>query len=147
MEITLSTPALLFPAVSLLLLAYTNRFVTLANLIRTLHAKYQENPNSVLMGQIQSLRYRVNLIKLMQAAGVSSILVCVLCMFMLFAGLVLPGKVLFGISLLLMALSLTLSLREIWVSVEALNIHLGDLEVRESGRKANASLTGAARAE
>jgi len=128
-----------------LLLAYTNRFVTLANLIRNLHAKYQENPNSVLMGQIQNLRYRVNLIKYMQASGVSSILVCVLCMFMLFAGFVALGKVLFVTSLLLMAFSLTLSLREIWISVEALNIHLGDLEVRESGRQASASLAGASR--
>ena len=135
MEITLSTPALLFPAVSLLLLAYTNRFVTLANLIRNLHAKFKEDPNSILMGQIKSLRHRVNLIKYMQAGGVCSILVCVLCMLMLFAGFVALGKVLFAVSLLMMAFSLALSLREIWISVQALNIHLSDVEDQEAGRR------------
>ena len=133
MDIALSTPALLFPAVSLLLLAYTNRFITLANLIRNLHGKYKEDPNSILMGQIKNLRHRLNLIKYMQAVGVSSILVCVLCMFTLFAGFVVIGKALFGASLLLMAGSLGLSLREIWISVQALNIHLSDLEDQGAG--------------
>ena len=134
MEITLSTPALLFPAVSLLLLAYTNRFVALANLIRNLHDKHKKDPNSILIGQIRNLRYRLNVIKYMQALGVTSILVCVLCMFMLFAGFVGSGKLLFALSLLLMAVSLGLSLMEIWISVHALNIHLSDLEDQEAGR-------------
>ena len=135
-QITLSTPALLFPAVSLLLLAYTNRFVTLANLIRNLHAKYKSDPNSILFSQIRNLRYRVNLIKYMQASGVSSILVCVLCMFTLFAGFSTVAQVLFGVSLLMMVFSLTLSLVEIWISVRALNIHLSDLEGQEAERRA-----------
>lgn len=128
MEITLSTPALLFPAVSLLLLAYTNRFVTLATLIRSLHAKYKTEPNLIIMGQIQTLRHRVNLIKYMQASGITSMLFCVLCMFMLFAGLIMLGKIVFAVSLLLMLVSLGLSLAEIWISVKALNLHLSDLE-------------------
>lgn len=136
MEITLSTPALLFPAVSLLLLAYTNRFVTLATLIRSLHAKYKTEPNSIIMGQIRNLRYRVNLIKHMQASGITSMFFCVLCMFMLFAGLILLGKIAFAISLLLMLVSLGLSLTEIWISVRALNLHLSDLENSETERSA-----------
>ncbi|MEI6349617.1 MAG: DUF2721 domain-containing protein [Verrucomicrobiota bacterium] len=135
MEITLSTPALLFPAVSLLLLAYTNRFVTLATLIRTLHGKYKTDPNAILMGQIRSLRFRVELIKHMQAAGITSLFFCVLCMFTLFAGFIVIGKVIFGISLLLMLVSLGLSLLEIWISVQALNLHLSDLEVQETQRR------------
>lgn len=134
-EINLGTPALLFPAVSLLLLAYTNRFVTLATLIRNLHDKYKADPNAILKGQIENLRYRVELIKHMQAAGITSMFFCVLCMFTLFAGWALLGKLIFACSLLLMLASLGLSLAEIWVSVRALNLHLGDLKDLESNRR------------
>ena len=135
LEITLSTPALLFPAVSLLLLAYTNRFVTLASLIRGLHDKYKADPNAILKGQIQNLHYRVELIKHMQAAGISSLFFCVLCMFLLFAGWVEAGKWIFAFSLLLMLASLGLSLVEIWISVRALNLHLSSLKDQESNQK------------
>lgn len=128
MEIELTTPALLFPAISLLLLAYTNRFLTLAALIRDLHARYKNEPDEITYKQLGNLRYRVALIKDMQAFGVASLLFCVLCMFVLFAGWEFLGKVIFGISLILMMFSLALSLREIQVSVDALNLRLSDLE-------------------
>jgi len=86
MEITLTTPALLFPAISLLLLAFTNRFLALANLIRQLHANYKTAPDELLFGQIANLRHRINLIRDMQAYGVSSLLLCVVSMFALFLG-------------------------------------------------------------
>ena len=128
MEITLTTPALLFPAISLLLVAYTNRFNTLGGRIRTLHAQYKDNPDDILVGQIESLRKRVILIRNMQAFGVASLFSCVLCLFVLFAGKVLAGKVIFGISLILMMISLGLSFREILISVQALNLELGDMQ-------------------
>ena len=128
LEITLGTPALLFPAVSLLLLAYTNRFVTLATLIRSLHDKCKTDPNAILIGQLKNLHYRVELIKHMQAAGITSLFFCVLCMFTLFAGWVTAGKLIFAMSLLLMLASLGLSLAEIWISVRALNLHISDVE-------------------
>ncbi len=130
-EITLTTPALLFPAISLLLLAYTNRFLTLAGLIRRLHADYRDQPSGEVLGQIKNLRARVGLIKNMQELGISSLLLCVLCMFLLFAGEVTAGKWVFGISLLLLLASLALSVREIHISVNALNIQLSDLETLE----------------
>ncbi len=111
MDLNLTTPALLFPAISLLLLAYTNRFLTLANLIRDLHARYTANPDQILLWQLRSLRYRVLLIK-----------------HMLFVDWQLAGKVIFGVALLLMVVSLALSLREIQVSVDALNLRLSDIE-------------------
>ena len=128
MDIDVTTPALLFPAISLLLLAYTNRFLTLAQLIRELHARYKIEPDEVIYKQIGNLRYRVMLIKQMQAFGVASLLFCVVCMFFLFAGWMLAGKIIFGISLVLMMISLLLSLREVQVSVGALNLTLSDLE-------------------
>lgn len=125
---TLATPALLFPAISLLLLAYTNRFLALAALVRDLQSKYRSHPNAVLRGQIENLRERVGLIRNMQAAGAGSMLLCVLCMLLLFASQMLLAKLLFGVSLLLMMLSLALSMREIQISVRALNLALSDLE-------------------
>jgi hypothetical protein len=128
MDIDVTTPALLFPAISLLLLAYTNRFLTLAQLIRELHARYKIEPDEIIYQQIGNLRYRVMLIQQMQTYGVASLLFCVVCMFSLFAGWMLAGKIIFGISLILMMISLLLSLREVQVSVGALNLTLSDLE-------------------
>lgn len=134
MEITLSTPALLFPAISLLMLAYTNRFLALSNRIRDLHARYKATPDMILIGQIRNLRRRVELIKNMQGSGVLSLLCCVVCMFLLFGGYVTAGKILFAGSLVLMVVSLLLSLVEIWISVGALNLQLSSLEEGKSER-------------
>src|SRR5512137_3028665 len=101
MDINLTTPALLFPAISLLLLAFTNRFLTLANLIRDLHARYKVDQNEVFVGQIANLKYRIRLIRDMQAFGVTSLLFCTVSMFALFAGWLDIGKWIFGFSLIL----------------------------------------------
>ena len=76
MDFSLGTPALLFPTVSLLMLAYTNRFLTLATIIRGLHDRYKNDQNDNLLGQIANLRYRVYLIRNMQIFGVLSLLFC-----------------------------------------------------------------------
>lgn len=135
MEFSLTTPALLFPTVSLLLLAYTNRFLTLATIIRNLRDRYasdgQENEN--LLGQIANLRHRVYLIRNMQIAGVTSLLFCVVSMFALFAGWETGGKWTFSIALVLMIISLGISLRELWISVGALDLLLMELENRNPG--------------
>ena len=128
MDITLTTPALLFPAISLLLVAYTNRFNTIGGRIRSLHALYKENPDRIIAGQIETLRKRVILIRNMQAFGVASLFCCVLCLFVLFAGKIIAGKVIFGTSLILMMISLLISFREILISVNALNIELDGIE-------------------
>ncbi len=128
MDLGLTTPALLFPAISLLLLAYTNRFLTLANLIRELHKSYKANPDQIILAQISNLRYRVVLIRNMQVYGIASFFLCVLCMFVLFAGQELLGKLIFGVSLIALMASLGISFREIQVSVDALNYRLSDLE-------------------
>ena len=128
MDINLTTPALLFPAISLLMLAYTNRFLSLASLIRDLHARYQRDREPVILPQIANLRYRIVLIRDMQAVGAASLLLCTLCMFLLFAGLIDAGQIIFGLALILMMISLAMSIREIQVSVGALEVRLQDLE-------------------
>ncbi len=127
-DLTLTTPALLFPAISLLLLAYTNRFLALAALMRDLYARHQSQPNPKTRDQLRNLRYRITIIRNMQVCGVASFFFCVLCMFVLFAGHVTIGQWIFGASLILLLLSLGLSLREIQVSIDALNLQIQDLD-------------------
>ena len=128
MQIDLSTPALLFSTISLLLLAYTNRFLGLASIIRKLHADHSEKPNESYVEEIKNLRRRVYLIRDMQTLGVCSLLACTVCMGALFMGWLAVGKMIFGASLVLMAGSLALSLIEIRMSVGALDVHLKDME-------------------
>lgn len=125
---TLTTPALLFPAISLLLLAYTNRFLTLAQLIRKLADEERSTHHEVTARQILMLRKRITLTKRMQMAGVLSFLLCTLSMFALFLSLELLGMVLFGTSLISLSISLVYSLWEVMISTNALNVQLQDIE-------------------
>ncbi|GAA4375297.1 DUF2721 domain-containing protein [Hymenobacter koreensis] len=128
MEISLTTPALLFPALSLLLLAYTNRFMALANRVRALKSQYAESHRAQHLLQIRNLRRRLVIVRNMQAVGIGSMFGCVLCMFLLYAGFADAAKVLFGASLLALLVSLGMSLWEIQISVDALNIELDDMQ-------------------
>lgn len=123
MHVSLTTPALLFPAISLLLLAYTNRFFALAALIRTL----SNGDKPVHKDQIKNLSQRIRIIRRMQEAGVSSFAMCVLCMIFIYIGFNKTGSVIFGASLLLLLYSLILSVIEIRISVDALNIHIKEM--------------------
>lgn len=129
MEINLNTPALLFPAISLLLLAYTNRFLAIANVVRKLHddfvvGKDKENARR----QISNLRHRLRYIRLMQGAGVFSFLLCVACMYSIYNGWMVAAKYVFAASLLSLLFSLICSLIEIFQSLDALEVLLHDVE-------------------
>lgn len=128
-QLTLTTPALLFSAISLLLLAYTNRFLAYASLVRTLHARFKENPGSLIIGQIQNLKKRLVLTRTMQLLGIGSLLLCVLCMFLVYVEMQLAAEIIFGIALLMLIFSLAISIREIQISVRALDLHLSDMEL------------------
>jgi len=127
-ELSLTTPALLFPAVSLLLLAYTNRYLGLAAIIRRLYDDHRASPSANLLKQIGSLRQRIRLIQWMQSAGVLSLFLCVLAMFEIYVGAHRLAGLTFGCSLIGMIVSLALSLWELKTSSVALNILLSDLE-------------------
>src|SRR5262245_18558880 len=124
----LTTPAVLFPAISLLLLAYTNRFLGLAALIRSLHDKHRAQSDELILAQLGNLRLRVRLIRSVQALGVLSLILCTVCIFLLFVQQLRIAEYVFGVSLLLMVGSLGLSLWEIQISVHALDLQLRDLE-------------------
>jgi len=132
--LNLTTPALLFPAISLLLLAYTNRYLALAGIIRNLYDDYQQSPNDKLVRQIGNLRRRISLIKWMQSMGVGSLFLCVVAMFQIYTGWPQAAQITFGTSLLLLISSLGMSLLELRMSTDALNILLSDLVAAERAR-------------
>ena len=128
MQIDFTTPALLLPAISLVLLAHTQRFLGLASVIRDLHDKQRHQPSPALAEQIASLTRRVLLVRNMQFLGVAGLLASVIAMLAIFAGRPALGQTSTGIALVLLAASLALSLREIQLSVHALRLELGNVD-------------------
>ena len=128
MEIDLTTPALLFSAISLIMLAYTNRFLSYAQLVRTLKDQYRENHSAVTAAQISNLRKRLYLTRAMQVTGMGSLLLCVVSMFLMYIQLYLISVYIFGLALVLLIISLGISVREIYISVKALELHLSDMD-------------------
>lgn len=133
MELTLATPTLLFPASSLLFLAYTNRFLHLSALIRKLHVDFLEGLHPAVHAQIRNLKLRLWLIRWMQAIGVVSLIFCLASMGAFFVEGEALSKWLFGFAVGLMGISLALSLWEVLISGGALAIFLRDMD-RESVR-------------
>ncbi|HMK04198.1 MAG TPA: DUF2721 domain-containing protein [Ferruginibacter sp.] len=128
-DIDINTPALLFPAITLLMLAYTNRFLSLASLVRTLHGEYiSGGKKKNILRQIKNIRTRINLIRYMQGMGVMSFLCCVLCMYAIYRGWVVLANGIFAASLIFLLLSILLSLREINKSTKAIELVLSDIE-------------------
>lgn len=127
-ELTLTTPALLFSAISLIMLAYTNRFLAYAAVIRNLHDKYLEQMDDSLIEQIKNLKLRLNLTRWMQIFGISSLLLCVLTMFLIYIDYYTFSVWVFGLALILLIMSLALLIKEIQISAKALSLHLSDIE-------------------
>ncbi len=133
-ELTLTTPALLFSAVSLILLAYTNRFLSYAQLVRQLRDRYMENPSNITVAQIENLRKRLNLTRTMQGLGISSLFLCVVSMFLIYIGLEHVSAYVFGVALLLLIASLGVSFREIQISTRSLEIYLSVMEEQKKAQ-------------
>jgi hypothetical protein len=128
-ELTITTPALFFPGISLIMLAYTNRFLTLASVVRALHAEYlKQGKKEALHSQIQNLRYRLKLVKNMQALGVVSFLSCIACMYCVIINAKTMAHLTFGFGVFAFMASLFLSLMEIRLSTRALEVELGDMD-------------------
>ena len=128
-DININTPALLFPAITLLMLAYTNRFLSLASLVRKLHKEYHRGEKEKnILSQIKNIRSRINLIRYMQALGVLSFLCCVLCMYTIYRGWNQMAHWIFAASMIFLLLSIILSLLEINKSTKAIELVLSDIE-------------------
>lgn len=127
-ELTLTTPALLFSAISLIMLAYTNRFLAYAATIRDLHDKYLLKKDLVFIAQIKNIKQRLYLTRMMQILGISSLLLCVITMFLIYIQQQTVAVWTFGLALLLLISSLGLLIWEIQISVKALEHHINDIE-------------------
>ncbi|WP_417861000.1 DUF2721 domain-containing protein [Winogradskyella sediminis] len=127
-ELTLTTPALLFSAISLIMLAYTNRFLAYAAIIRNLSDQYLKHQDAAVLRQIKNLKLRIRLTRYMQIAGISSLLFCVLTMFLIYIDYHIVAVWAYGLGLLLLILSLLFLIWEIQISAKALQHHLGDIE-------------------
>ena len=129
MDITINTPALLFPAISLIMLAYTNRFLSLAGLVRKLHDEYKkEKASPIIHGQIKNIRFRLRIIKNMQFLGIMSFLFSIVSMYLIYINDMEWARITFAFSILLFGISLILSLLEIQKSTKALELELSDME-------------------
>ncbi len=129
MDISINTPALLFPAISLVMLAYSNRFLALTNRVRTLRDEYSKGERmNIIHGQIKNIRYRIKLIKYMQAFGVMTFLGSLICMYFIYIDSMVWAHFIFAISILFLACSLSLSLLEIIHSTRAIELELSDIE-------------------
>ncbi|MEM1294340.1 MAG: DUF2721 domain-containing protein [Verrucomicrobiota bacterium] len=128
MKIDITTPALLFPAISLLFLSYTNRFLHLAALIRQLHQDWIDRGGDHLKRQIENLRLRLRLIRWMQWLGAVSLLLCVTSMIAILLDAQVFATLNFGLALILMAFSLAALIYEIWHSGGALKILMEEVE-------------------
>ena len=131
MDFTLQTPTLLFSAISLLMLAYTNRFVVIANLIRELYAKHEHSPSDITFHQLVNLRRRMRIIRNMQVFGAISFFFSVLSLLLILIQWMIAAEVAFGISVILLLISLALLIAELQISVNALNIQLKDFEKKK----------------
>ena len=127
-EIGITTPALLFSTVSLLYIGYTNRFMSIANLVRLLKDKFLETHDAALLKQITNLRQRIILIRNMQLLGIAALIVSVFSIIAMYSRYQSTGELLFFISLILLILSMVAAVREIFISVDALNIELSNIE-------------------
>ncbi|MAU27025.1 MAG: II family cellulose-binding protein [Muricauda sp.] len=128
MQLDLTIPALLFPAISLTMLAYNARYLAIAALIRQLYKEFEETAASPLERQIQQLRKRLNIIKNMQATAIVSFLLAAVTMFLIYVELEVWANVIFGVSLVFLVISLILSLVEVQLSTKALGIQLRNME-------------------
>jgi len=127
-HLNITTPALMFSAISLILLAYTNRFLSYAQVVRNLYAEYQKNKDILIKNQIKNLRKRLSLIRIMQLTGVMSLFFSMASMLFIYFRLYIAGQVNFVLGLIAMIVSLLVSIREIQISIDALDLHLRNME-------------------
>ena len=132
--LTITMPAILFPAISLILLAYTVKLIHLGSLVRTMKSQYMQSHNQALLSQLANLRKRIYLIRDMQALGIGSFIFSVFCMLLLFVGYLEIAKYSFGVSLVLLLIALFLSFREIYISAAALKIEIEGIGINDEGR-------------
>ena len=135
LKLELTTPAVLFTSISLLISAYTSRFLTLAQLVRQLDSQYRSEPHEVLLKQIKNIQLRINIIRYTQVMGGVSFFLCALATFLIFREQNKLGEFAFGASLVALMISLLLLIIEVQISVKALNVQLDKYKLNDKDKK------------
>ena len=135
MQIDLQTPSLVFSATSLLMLAYTNRFLTIAGLVRDLVNRHETNSEDpTILSQIANLQIRLKWIRLMQLWGAVSFITAITSMFLqMFQNI--PNTIatlVFILSLIAMLISLSYLIKELLLSNDALTYQLETLKKKNA---------------
>ena len=127
-------PAILFPAIPLMMVNFGNRYSSLSTLIRKIHdelinKKTSTNDRSAIryLAQIKILRQRLVLNRLMQTTASLSFLVNLMSIFFAFKYQeYFINTFLFAV--LLFSVSIIIYIYELQIAVQALDKHLEDLE-------------------
>lgn len=130
-ELTLTTPSILFSAISLIMLAYTNRFLAYAQVVRNLKSQNENYSDDTVRKQLENLKKRLYLARSMQIFGVGSLFLCVLCTLFIYVGWKLVAIYTFGLALIALSISLAISIKEILISVTALEHYLDALNLKK----------------
>ena len=99
-----------------------------AAIIRSLRDQYVKEKNASIIRQINNLKLRVRLTRYMQISGITSLLFCVLTMFLIYIGYQIIAAWAFGLGLVLLIISLLFLIWEIQISAKALQHHLSEME-------------------
>lgn len=133
MTLTLNEPALIFPAIAILMLGYINRYIGTAGVIRTFKKDYDSGyKHNNLTKQLDILKKRIELSRLMLTSASSALLFACLSMYLIFQDMQDAGQIIFGLSLIAMIISLIFSLYETSLSNKSLLIEVSDVIKKES---------------
>ena len=126
-------PALLFPAIPLMMISFGNRYTSLATLIRKIHDKLITTKSSELVidhyfDQIKILTRRLTLVRSVQTLSGISFLFNLLTIFTNYINIEVLALNFFGLSVLVFSIAIILFIYEIQLSTKALSKHLEDLK-------------------
>ena len=137
MVLDLTTSALLFPAIPLLMITFGTRFTVVSELIRKIHDEYAADIDlddvraKRMLGEISALKKRLWMIQINQTLSSLSFFFNLLPMFALYMGNQNLAKTIFGIALALLMLAVVLFIIEISIAVRSLNLQLSDLDTND----------------
>ncbi len=135
MTIPITTPALLFPAIAILMLGYVNRYIGAASVIRAITKDYSTGHRRVqVVEQLQIMQKRIGLFRYMLEIGAFALAMACLSMFLIFVDKQQAGNLVFGLSLVAMITSTLVSFYETVLSNQSLNIEINDVYQKEANK-------------
>ena len=130
MNIDYTVTALMFPAIPLIMAVYSNRFHTLSALIRKLHDEYvfEKHIPPEWEKQLKNLSRRINYLKFSIGAAGLGFLFNMMTVLGLYLDKIFVARMIFASCCISMIISIVLFLFEIFLSTNALKLHLSDMK-------------------